>query len=199
MMTWIFSGLIVLSVVFSLFNGQVSAVSNAVITGANDAVTLCLSLLGIMAVWSGVMKVAQQAGLTQKLSRLLRPVMHLLFKGLPDDSPAYEYMCMNVVANLLGLGNAATPLGLLAMRELDRENRYRTVASRHMIVFVVLNTASLQLIPTTTAALRLQNGSKAPMEILPAVWITTLCALLAALTVAFVLGKISEAKDGKAK
>ena len=138
------------------------------------------------------MKVAQEAGLTKKLSRLLLPILRHLFIGLDENSKAYEYISMNLAANFLGLGNAATPLGILAMKELDKENQFGTSASSNMIVFVVLNTASLQLIPTTTAALRLKNGSAAPMDILPAVWMASAASIFAAVLVAIICRKVSE-------
>ena len=133
------------------------------------------------------MRVAEKAGLTEKLSRLLAPVLRLLFPGLSPSSSAARAILMNMSANFLGLGNAATPFGLKAMEELQKLNPEKTTASRHMITFVVLNTASIQLLPTTVATLRLKYGSVNPMQILPAVWITSIGAAAAALLMANLL------------
>ena len=130
------------------------------------------------------MRIAGASDLTGKLSRLFRPVMTLLFRHLPVDSKAAKAIVMNLTANLLGLGNAATPLGISAMKELEKISPRKGIASNEMAMLVVLNTASLQLIPTTTAALRLSNGSTAPMEILPAVWLASSVSILAGILTA---------------
>ena len=133
------------------------------------------------------MRVAQSSGLTGKLARLAEPLLSRLFGGLQKGGKAIQFITLNLIANLLGLGNASTPFGIAAMREIEREEQSSTpeYASHNMIVFAVLNTASLQLVPTTAAALRLSHGSADPMEILPCVWITSVCALTAALASAF--------------
>ena len=123
------------------------------------------------------MEIARRCRLTEALARLLRPLTRWLFPTVPQGSPAMQAICMNLSANLLGLGNAATPLGLAAMRELQKLNPHKDSSSNAMVTFVAMNTASLQLIPTTCAALRQQAGSAAPMEILPAVWLTGLSSL----------------------
>lgn len=187
MMTWLFCGMILLAFVFGTCNGRMEAVSNAAMAQAGKAVELTLSLLGTMCLWSGVMKVAQQAGLTQKLARLLRPVTARLFDGLEPEGKAMQAISMNLTANLLGLGNAATPLGIAAMQELEKSDRTGRTASNHMVTFVVLNTASLQLLPTTTAYLRLQAGSHTPMDILPAVWIASAVSVSGAVLLSFLL------------
>ena len=150
-----------------------AAVSTAAMNGCGQAVELALSLAGTICLWSGVMGIAEKSGLTDVLSRMFRPVNRFLFRGLSPDSPAIKAVSMNMAANLLGLGNAATPLGLAAMKELARENPEPGTASQAMVTFVVLNTASLQILPTTNAYLRLAAGSKEPMEILPAVWLAS--------------------------
>lgn len=181
-MTYIFGGMTLLSVIFGIMNGKIAQVSTAALEESGRAVTLIISLAGIMCLWSGLMNVADKSGLTQKISRLFSPVLGLLFRGIKPDSPAAKAISMNITANLLGLGNAATPLGIAAMRELEATNQNPSVASNDMITFVVLNTASLQLIPTTTAALRMQAGSASPFDILPAVWVTSLtCVFVAVL------------------
>ncbi|MDD2955703.1 MAG: nucleoside recognition domain-containing protein [Oscillospiraceae bacterium] len=196
MMTWIFCAMAALSLVFGLMNGRMGQVSAAALEGSSAAVTLSLKLLGAMCLWSGLMEVAERSRLTEKLSRLFTPVFRLLFHGLSPSSPAGRAIAMNVAANLLGLGNAATPLGLAAMRELAAQEPCHGAASDHMVLFVVLNTASLQLIPTTTAALRLAAGSSSPFEILPAVWCSSLCSVSAALLAAKLFQRFGRGRHG---
>ena len=186
MMSFVFLGMIFLSVVFGFLTGRIGEVSNAALDGGMQAVTLCLKLIGAMCLWSGAMKVAEHSGLTKRLAKALSPLLRLLFKGVRPGSKAAQAISMNMIANLLGLGNAATPLGIAAMRELSKDSPEPAIASNDMVTFVVLNTASIQLIPTTIATLRLAHGSAAPMEIMPAVW---LCSLLS-VTVGIVMAKI---------
>ncbi|MDD3193246.1 MAG: nucleoside recognition domain-containing protein [Oscillospiraceae bacterium] len=184
MMSWLFTGMLVLSLLFGILNGRMEQVSIAAVNDCGNAVTLILQLAGVMCLWSGLMRVAEASDLTGKLSRLFHPVMRLLFHDLPTGSPAAKAIVMNLTANLLGLGNAATPLGIAAMKELEKAAPQKGKASNEMAMLVVLNTASLQLIPTTTAALRLANGSAAPMEILPAVWLASAVSICAGIFMA---------------
>jgi len=178
MMKWIFAGLIFLSLIFGVALGRMNEVSGAVISSGGNAIQLTLTLAGAICLWNGVMRVARQAGLTEHLSKLFAPVIRLLFKGLSPKSEAAQAICLNISANLLGLGNAATPLGIGAMNRLSELNGHSDTASDHMCMFVVLNTASLQIIPTTTALLRANAGSAAPMEIMPASWAASAVSVL---------------------
>ena len=187
MMNAVLVGMLIFSVVSAAFGGNMEALSAAALSGCGEAVTLVISLTGMLCLWCGLMKIAQQCRLTEAVARLFRPLTRLLFPELPPGSPALQAICMNLSANLLGLGNAATPLGLAAMRELQKLNRQKDTASNAMVTFVVLNTASLQLIPTTCTVLRQQAGSAAPMEILPAVWLSSVASAAAALTLARLL------------
>lgn len=187
MMNAVLVGMLIFSVVSSAFGGNMEALSAAALSGCGEAVTLVISLTGMLCLWCGLMKIAQQCRLTEAVARLFRPLTRLLFPELPPGSPALQAICMNLSANLLGLGNAATPLGLAAMRELQKLNRQKDTASNAMVTFVVLNTASLQLIPTTCTVLRQQAGSAAPMEILPAVWLSSIASAAVALTLAHLL------------
>ncbi|MBP0963179.1 MAG: spore maturation protein A, partial [Oscillospiraceae bacterium] len=173
MMNYIFSGMIVFGIVIALLCGRMEAVSTALMGECGSAVTLVIELTGTMCLWCGLMKVAEQAGLTEKISRLLSPLTRLAFAGLEPDSPAMRAISMNISANLLGLGNAATPLGITAMKELAKLSPRPGLATHHMAMFVVLNTAALDLLPTTTGLLRMQAGSAAPFDILPAVWLAS--------------------------
>lgn len=173
MMKWVFSGLIVFSVIFGIIAGRMNEVSNAAIASCGDAVGLMITLTGSMCLWSGLMKVADRACLTEKISGLFSPLIKVLFGGMDHKSESAKAITLNISANLLGLGNAATPLGIAAMRAMDKENNHGKTASNNMIIFVVLNTASMQLIPTTTAILRQAAGSSRPLDIMPAVWVSS--------------------------
>ncbi len=189
MMSWLFFGMLGLSVLFAGFTGQMDALAQAAVNDCTDAVELTIRLAGIMALWCGLMKIAQKSDLTGRFSRLFRPLLRFLFPGLDADSPAAKAVIMNLSANLLGLGNAAPPLGITAMKELEKISPRKNTASDHMAMLVVLNTASLQLIPTTTAALRLASGSASPMEILPACWLASTVSICAGIAMAKLLSK----------
>lgn len=197
MMKWVFSALILLSVVFGIMNGQMSEVTNAALEECTTAVTLFLSLIGVMALWSGLMNVAVKSGATNFITRLFRPIAKLLFKGLDPNSKAFHAISMNMTANLLGLGNAATPLGLEAMSELEKENKGRKTASNHMVMLVVINTASIQLIPTTIAALRLKHGSASPFEIIPAILLASVFSVISAVIIVLAFRKTGLKEDSQ--
>lgn len=179
-----------ISIIFGAFSGKMSEVSSAVLEKSGEAVTLAISLCGIMCFWCGIMRVAEKAGLVEKLSRLLSPVVTLLFRGLEKGGKAANLIALNLSANLLGLGNASTPLGLRAMQAIAEEKRTGETADDAMIMLTVLNTASLQLIPTTAAALRAANGAARPMEILPCVWIVSVYAAAVAVIAAKLMCRI---------
>lgn len=183
MMKWVMVIMLTAAVISAAVTGRMAEVSESFLSECTSAVELGISLIGIICLWSGVMRVAQKSGITEKLAKLLSPVMGRLFKGLKKGGRAMQYITLNLTANILGLGNASTPFGIAAMREIEAEehNSEPENASHNMIMLTVMNTASLQLIPTTVAALRLQAGSENPMEILPCVWIVSICALTVAL------------------
>lgn len=181
MMNKIFAAMLILSVIFGAATGHIQDVCNAALNSCVEAVELFLYLLGGMCMWGGLMRIAEKAKITDMLSKLFKPFLKHIFRGLDLNGKAFHAICMNITANLLGLGNAATPLGLEAMRRLEEEEQPGDTTSRNMIMFVVLNTASITLIPTTAASLRIKHGSAAPMEILPCVLITSACALAAGL------------------
>lgn len=190
MMNKIFAAMLILSVVCGAATGRIQDVCNAALNSCVEAVELFLYLLGGMCMWGGLMRIAEKAKITDMLSKLFKPFLKHIFKGLDLNGKAFHAICMNITANLLGLGNAATPLGLEAMRRLEEEEQPGNTTSRNMIMFVVLNTASITLIPTTAASLRIKHGSAAPMEILPCVLITSTCALAAGLISAAALDGI---------
>lgn len=197
MMKYVFGGLIVLSVIIGFIRGDTAAVSDAAISSCADAVTLCLTLCGIICLWSGIMRIAQTSGLTEIIAKILSPLLKRLFKGISSGGKAMQYIVLNITANLLGLGNASTPFGIAAMKALEEEEKTSVYASDNMILFVVLNTASLQLIPTTAAALRLKAGSAAPMEILPAVWAVSAANVVLTVTAAKIMASRSRKRHGR--
>lgn len=187
-MKWIFTVMLAAATVCGGLTGRMEEVSNAALTGGQEAVSLALRLTAALCLWSGVLKVAEAAGLTDRIAGLLSPVLGRIFPRLEKGDPARRYIAMNMTANLLGLGNAATPFGLKAAEALAARGEPGR-ASNELIYLVVLNTASLQLLPTTVASLRAVHGAAAPLDILPAVWLSSAAALFTALGTAWLLGR----------
>ncbi len=185
-MKWILVVMALLSLVFAGFSGRIDAVNQAALEEGGKAVALVLTLSGSICLWSGLMEVARQAGVTRWIARVLSPVTRILFPTLKEDPDTLGVISMNMTANLLGLGNAATPLGLEAMTRLSPRCPAPGVASREMITLMVMNSCSIQLIPSTAATLRLAAGSKAPMEI----FLPTLLASMASLLVSLAFARI---------
>lgn len=181
-MAWIWTGMVAVSVVYGLVNGTIGAVGAAALEGAQAAVDLCVSMAGVLCLWSGVMAVMEACGLTAGLSRLFRPVLRRLLPDACRDRETLAAVSANVSANLLGLGNAATPLGIQAARRMAAG--CGGVASDELCRLVVLNTASIQLLPTTVAGVRAALGSASPFDILPAVWLASVISVAAGLTAA---------------
>ena len=186
----------VAALVCGIFTGSLPEVSSSVLESAGAAVTLAITLCGIMCLWSGLMKVAEESGAVKLLSGLLAPVLSLLFRGLEKGGRAMQLISMNLSAKILGLGNATTPLGIRAMEAIQEEESglhgvNSDSASDNMILLTVLNTASLQIIPATAAALRAAQGAVRPMEILPCVWIVSAYSLAIAVGSAKLMAWIS--------
>ena len=174
------------AVITAIFKGTMAEVSNAVFSSATTAIELAIGLVGGMTLFLGLMRVAQDSGLVQVLARALRPVFRLLFPGVPKDHPALGAIAMNFGANMLGLGDAATPFGLKAMQDLQALNPDKETASDAMCMFVTLHSSSLQLIPVMVISLRAAAGSKNPSEII----VATIFATLASMAVAIVTSKL---------
>ncbi len=191
MLNYIWLALVLLAVTIGGWNGHLKEVTDGAFDGARTAVTIALGLIGIMALWLGVMRLAERAGLIQKLARALRPVMRRLFPDVPEDHPAMGSMLMNMAANMLGLGNAATPLGLRAMRDLATLNPHPGKATNAMCTFLAINTSSVQLIPTTAIAILVAAGSTNPTAIVGTALLATLCAATMAVTSVKLLEKVS--------
>lgn len=191
MMAKIWGGMMLAAVVFGLATGRMAEVSSAAIQGAEGAVTLLLAMVGMMCFWSGMMNILQASGAAAAVARLIRPLLRPLFGRVAEDREASELIAANITANLLGLNNAATPIGIRAARRIHELSGGGDRASNALIVLVVLNSASLQLIPTTVAAVRASLGAARPYDILPAVWIASACSVAAGIAAAKLLGRAS--------
>lgn len=187
-MTVFWVAMVVISLVCGLATGNLSQVSQAAAEGAQSAVTLCISMAGMLCLWNGVLEVMNRSGLTQKLRVLLLPVLRRLYPDFRGDGAVLDTASANVCANLLGLGNAATPFGIRAAKGMAE--RYRGRAGDGLCLLVVCNTASIQLLPTTVAAIRSAAGCASPFDILPAVWLSSALALGAGLAAAKLLGRV---------
>ncbi len=185
-MSYIFVGFVTLSLFSAILTGQGDALSRAVLEGAGQGVSLAVSIAGSLCLWSGLGTLMEKAGVTALLSRLLLPALGRIFPSAREDQVLSGALCGNVCANFLGLGNAATPLGVRAARRLAREDR----ATDELCRLIVLNTASIQLLPTTVAAVRASLGSREPFSILPAVWISSILSAGLGLLCAWLLGRM---------
>lgn len=182
MLNFVWPIFIIISFVYAIFSGNLDSLNSSIFSSTEEAVKLCLSLLGTMCLWNGIMEIANQTSVVTKLTKLLKPLMKLLFPEIKENSPVYQEISMNMIANILGLGNAATPLGLKAMKSLQEQNIDKTVLSNSMATLIVINTASIQIIPTTVIAIRSSLGSQNPTSIIVPVWIATICAAIAGIT-----------------
>lgn len=180
---------IIIAFVYAIMIGKVDEVNQSIFDSTASAVELSITFLGTMCLWNGIMKIVQETSLMEKLTKILRPVMKWLFPDLRNNEKAYQEISMNVIANILGLGNAATPLGLNAMKTMQRESHEKDRLSNSMVMFIVLNTASLQLIPTTVIAIRSSLGSENASSIIIPVWIATIVAAAVGVCIAKVLMK----------
>lgn len=179
--------MIIISIICAVCTGKVSELSTSILRGSSDAIDLVFSIMGTMCLFTGLLKISDSSGVTNFVSRLLSPVVTKLFKDYKKDSAAFKAICMNITANLLGLGNAATPFGIRAMKEMQKDSKTKDKVNNSMIMFVVINTASLQIIPTMMSALRQKHGSSSPFDVLPAIWISSIFALLVGITTAKIL------------
>ena len=186
-MAWVWTGMVVLSVAYGMLNGTIEAVGNAAMEGAAAAVQLCLNMAGVMCLWSGVMSIMKACGLMDGLSRLFRPLLGRLLPRACKDPETLAALSGNVSANLLGLGNAATPLGIQAVRRMAVGSGGR--ATDEMCLLVVMNTASIQLLPTTVAGVRAALGSQSAFDILPAVWLASALSVTAGVIAAKVFSR----------
>ena len=178
---WTF--LIIIGILYSLITGNIEVINNSILTNAGKALELILSLLPTIVLWSGIMKIAEDAGVLTKFASFLKPILSKLFPSVPSNHPSLGYIASNIAANMLGLGSAATPFGLRAMSELQKINFKKDTASNAMITFLVLNTAGVTIIPTTIIALRLAYGSSSPTAIIAPAVISTSCSCISAIVI----------------
>ena len=194
MINYIWAFMILASVVVGAFTGRLDSVVQSAFDSANGAVGIVIGFMGVTSMWNGLMKIAENSGLVKVFTKLIYPLNRLIFPQLKKEPKAMEAVSANMVANILGLANAATPLGIKAMRELDRINGNRQVASDAMCMFAVINSASIQLIPSTLIGIRASMGSNAPSEIIVPVWIVSFTAAFCAVVLSKLCASMSYCK-----
>lgn len=180
---------IIVSFAYAIYTGNISNVNTAIFSSAEQTVTLCITLIGTICLWNGIMNIAIKTSLIKKLTKLFKPVIKFLFPELKNDSKISQEVSMNIIANVLGLGNASTPLGLKAISSMQEKNSDKKTLTNSMAMFILINTASLQVIPTTVIAIRSSLGSQNPSKIILAVWVATLSAFITAIFFGKILSK----------
>lgn|SRR5699024_5909338 len=180
MVNIIWAGMAIIGIIYAMFNGTMNEVSEAIFTEAKEAVTLSIGLISILVFWLGIMRIAEKASILNVMARIMRPVVVKLFPDIPKDHPAMGYILSNIAANLFGLGNAATPMGIKAMEQMKTLSQSNT-ASRSMITFLALNTSGLTIVPTTVIAIRMQYGSTSPTEIVVTTILATIISTMSAI------------------
>ena len=180
---------IIISFAFAIYSGNISNINSAIFSSAEQTVELCLTLLGTLCLCNGIMSIALKTSLIKKLTKFLKPLISFLFPDLKNVKKISEQVSMNIVANILGLGNASTPIGLKAISSMQEKNNDKTTLNNSMAMFILINTASLQIIPTTVIAIRSSLGSNNPSKIILAVWVATIAAFLTAITAGKILSK----------
>ena len=180
MLNYVWPIFLIISFIYSIYSGKIAEVNTGIFNSTKTAVELSLSLIGNMCLWCGIMNIASKTSIMEKLNKLLSPILNNLFPEIKDNSKIKNEISMNMVANIMGLGNAATPLGLTAMKSMQKENKDKTKLSNSMAMFIVINTASIQIIPTTVLAIRNSLNSENPTKIIIPVWIATLFAAISA-------------------
>ena len=188
-MSWIWTGILCISLVYSICNGRGNELAGAIMSGCQAGITLTISIGGAICLWTGVGKLMERCGITQFLAKCLRPLLQRVFPGTKKDKVLAGSLSANICANFLGLGNAATPMGIQAVKQM-RDPNNPTLATDQMCRLIVLNTASIQLIPSNVAAIRASLGCHSPFDILPAVWITSMCSAGLGLLAAMLFGKV---------
>ena len=186
MLNFIWPVFIILSFTYAIFSGNIEELNKSIFESTEGVIQLCITLLGTIALWNGIMQIASESSILEKLTKFMSPMVKFLFPEMKNNKKVQKEISMNMIANILGLGNAATPLGMQAMKSMQEENINKDTLSNSMTMFIVINTASIQLIPTTVIAIRTSLGSENPTSIVFPVWIATICAAI----VAIVLTKI---------
>lgn len=189
-MNYIFVFLILISIITAIYTGKIEEVTNELLNATQRAVQVSIGLIGIMAFWLGIAKIAQKSGLINLISKLISPILKLVFNELPKNSPAFSNIALNITANALGLSNAATPFGIKAMKDIKKEENKNDVATNSMCIFLAMNTAGFQIVPATVLAILIAAGAKNPTEIILPTFIVTLSSFIFAIVIAKILAKI---------
>lgn len=187
--------IIIISIIFAIISGNMEKLNSSIFESCDTAIQLSISLLGTICLWNGIMQIVQDSSLIKKITKLLQPIFRFLFPDIKEGSKENKEISLNIIANILGLGNAATPLGLKAMKTMQEKNSNKDTLTNSMAMFIILNTASLQLIPTTVIAIRNSLGSQNPTSIIVPVWISTICAGIAGITLAKIFIRKSKTKN----
>lgn len=180
---------IIASFIFAIFTGKTNELNSAIFDSATNAVNMTITFFGMMCLWNGIMKIVQKTTMITKLSNYINPIMKILFPNMKKEDEEYKQITVNIIANILGLGNAATPLGLTAMKTMQSKNIKKDTLSDDMAMFIVLNTASMQIIPTTVIAIRTSLGSVQPCSIIVPIWCATIVADIVGIVVTKILMK----------
>lgn len=193
MLNYLWGSMILIGILFSTFSGNLSNITNAAINSSRDAVNICLTMLGILTMWTGLINIAEKSGLINSLAKKMMPLLKFLFPRLPEKSKAMQYICTNIIANMLGLSWAATPAGLKAMEELQKINPQKDIASREMCMFMIINMSSLQIVSINIIAYRAQYNSVNPSEIIGPGLFATLVSTIAAIIITKIFEKCDRA------
>ena len=189
MVSYIWFFLILIGISYAFFTGSFDIINNSILTNGKKALDLAISIMPVIVLWTGIMKIAEKSGFLQKFAKFVSPLLSKIFPDIPKNNPSLGYIASNIAANVLGLGSAATPFGLKAMQELEKINKHKDVASTPMITFLVLNTAGVTLIPTTVLALRTSFNSTNPSEIILPSIIATFCSSVGGLLIDYIIRK----------
>lgn len=193
MLNYLWGSMILIGILFSVFSGNLSSITNAAINSSREAVNICLTMLGILAMWTGLISIAEKSGLINSIAKKMMPLLKFLFPRLPEKSKAMQYICTNIIANMLGLSWAATPAGLKAMEELQKINPQKDTASREMCMFMIINMSSLQIVSINIIAYRAQYNSMNPSEIIGPGLFATFVSTIAAIIITKIFEKCDRA------
>lgn len=193
MLNYLWGSMILIGILFSVFSGNLSNITNAAINSSREAVNICLTMLGILTMWTGLINIAEKSGLINSLAKKMMPLLKFLFPRLPEKSKAMQYICTNIIANMLGLSWAATPAGLKGMEELQKINPQKDIASREMCMFMIINMSSLQIVSINIIAYRVQYNSVNPSEIIGPGLFATFVSTIAAIIITKIFEKCDRA------
>ena len=189
MLNKLWPAFLIISIIFAILNGKIGELNSSIFESANSAVQLTITLFGTLCFWNGIMQIAIKSSLVDTICKILNPLIKILFPEIKKGGKTHKEISMNIIANMLGLGNAATPLGLKAMQSMQDENKNKDKLSNSMVMFIIINTASIQLIPTTVIAIRNSLNSAEPSKIILPVWLVTICAAASAVLAGKIITK----------